>query len=1390
VDQMDTRRAPTLGRSRGPALVLLCSMAFLIIIYWAPQAALAGPQLSQVDGTGARILLVDDSVSPNYHADGASYFTDALNAGGFEYDVFVVADILPEATVPSISVLRSYDVVIWTSGYHFNPFEGETAKNVARYLDGGGAMFISSKFFAYRNESDFMRDYLHIEFMYYNTCYLVDGEPDDPITSGMELFLESPASGDGREQACIVVPTDDSASPILRAHSLSEPNALAVRVPSDEVSLPYRMVLTCFPFESLVDLDCARDSRAEFIARTMNWLLDETPPSVEWTSPAPDTDLWYYNSAISVELSDLGTGVDPESIELAVDGRIVEPELRTLEDCISLRYAAPETFTPGSLIQVRVSCQDRYRSPNQMEPYSYSFSIDQDAQLDTDAPYPLSFGPTGIVTAVSSDSRIYAIIGDDGTGVDRASLAITMDGQRLSASTERTDEGCLISCAFPRDLGFERDYEVVVTAEDLSFPPNQMAPLRFWFTLESDRYPPRVLRLNPSDGAVVDLDEFRQGLDKGRIQVWLRDFNGDVDIHSVRMTVNGRIASLSYRYLLNGLKIIHALDEYDVGYNQDVSVELSASDTAFPQNQMEPVSWTFSFGDDCTPPVVEETIPRRDSRNVPRNTHLFFMVSEDVDLDSISDETIDVKSDEMGRIEGEIRFDPDLPYIHFVPHQDLPSRATIGVKIDASLMDIRGNQMAESYEFEFTTSGGFDLTPPPVPTVLTGAVGNGLIRIMWEGSYAASFYRVYYDSDGCCEPYEGTDANEGASPIEVRAWGRSGVFLLSGLDNDKTYHVTVTAMDRCSGESDYCNEEFVASPERFPDAPIIEEAQGGNGSVSLDWELSENISVRGYRVYYRMTHDSSGTSVDEQDENWVDAGLLSSCKLYGLTDGAVYDVWVVAYDDLGDEGAPSEIVSIRPSSDVDWLEFRLPGNRPSPRHLHRLVLDSNQKRVYLLGGITGTDDQMLPTLDLELFQWEMIPTTGPLPPPGECHAFYDADRDVIWMAAANAVVYRLDLSISEWTAFEPVGDPPPTPDTEDATPVLPDTGFHDTKRNRLLFYGCYFPEGWLYTRILKFYSFDLETKEWATIEPPGEAPTESHWSALTYIPSLDRAFMFGGYGAKGMSSKMHMLDVETLMWFNLPSGATVPKERDSHSLVFDDDFGRLLLFAGYSNGNMSILYEYDLQSNEWHDLSNTVTGIPPTERYWTSALTIPRGTIDPNAYMLVYGGLQLHGSHALDDLHCLKLYDFLADTTPPARIEDLTADLSENRDYVRLSWTVPGDDGNYGRAHGYNLRYSSGPITTDDEFNAAAGVPSICLPSFPGTKEDLPFALPEPEQPYYFALKATDEAGNISELSNCASTAPSRISSGENTLLGGLVGQPRHKPNVAIHTIDKSQPRK
>ncbi len=102
---------------------------------------------------------------------------------------------------------------------------------------------------------------------------------------------------------------------------------------------------------------------------------------------------------------------------------------------------------------------------------------------------------------------------------------------------------------------------------------------------------------------------------------------------------------------------------------------------------------------------------------------------------------------------------------------------------------------------------------------------------------------------------------------------------------------------------------------------------------------------------------------------------------------------------------------------------------------------------------------------------------------------------------------------------------------------------------------------------------------------------------------------------------------------------------------------------------------------------------------------------------------------------------------------DLVA--SDNHDNnILVSWTATGDDGTAGTAFQYDLRYNTydqGPVT-DANWDSAAEVASLPAPRVSGTVESLLVTGLTTEQGYYFALKVSDEAGNVSALSNMAHT--------------------------------------
>ncbi|MFN8547048.1 MAG: fibronectin type III domain-containing protein [Candidatus Eisenbacteria bacterium] len=113
------------------------------------------------------------------------------------------------------------------------------------------------------------------------------------------------------------------------------------------------------------------------------------------------------------------------------------------------------------------------------------------------------------------------------------------------------------------------------------------------------------------------------------------------------------------------------------------------------------------------------------------------------------------------------------------------------------------------------------------------------------------------------------------------------------------------------------------------------------------------------------------------------------------------------------------------------------------------------------------------------------------------------------------------------------------------------------------------------------------------------------------------------------------------------------------------------------------------------------------------------------------------------------------DTIPPARISDLKAEALSSTS-ARLTWTAPGDDVDRGRAARYELR-SSLALITEENWPAASVIQGVTLPLPAGEPESFTVPGLEPRATFYFALKAEDNAGNVSPISNFATATPREL---------------------------------
>ena len=113
------------------------------------------------------------------------------------------------------------------------------------------------------------------------------------------------------------------------------------------------------------------------------------------------------------------------------------------------------------------------------------------------------------------------------------------------------------------------------------------------------------------------------------------------------------------------------------------------------------------------------------------------------------------------------------------------------------------------------------------------------------------------------------------------------------------------------------------------------------------------------------------------------------------------------------------------------------------------------------------------------------------------------------------------------------------------------------------------------------------------------------------------------------------------------------------------------------------------------------------------------------------------------------------DNTRPEKI-DLKAEKGSNTGEVILRWTAPGDDENVGRASEYIIRYSEREITNYARWYEANDVTGEPVPKNAASKETFSIGNLTPGRKYYFAIRAVDDVGNKSVLSNSASASPER----------------------------------
>ena len=217
-----------------------------------------------------------------------------------------------------------------------------------------------------------------------------------------------------------------------------------------------------------------------------------------------------------------------------------------------------------------------------------------------------------------------------------------------------------------------------------------------------------------------------------------------------------------------------------------------------------------------------------------------------------------------------------------------------------------------------------------------------------------------------------------------------------------------------------------------------------------------------------------------------------------------------------------------------------------------------------------------------------------------------------------------------------------------------------------------------------------------------------------------------------------------------PAGDTIPPAAitDLEVTAVTEQSIALAWTAPGDNGDVGIAQEYELRVRageefEWRRAA-TVTNVPQPDSAGKRESMMVSGVASDTPYSFAVKASDEEDNWSELSNVVVATTLISTDSVPPSTISDLRV-IDSDTSQLTLSWTAPGDDGNSGVAHQYDMRYAVGSSLTWEVGTLVAGIPS---PHAAGTPETLIVPDLEEGTSYAFGVKTVDENNNWSELSN------------------------------------------
>eukprot|EP00286_Rhodomonas_abbreviata_P027873 CAMPEP_0181303152 /NCGR_PEP_ID=MMETSP1101-20121128/8394_1 /TAXON_ID=46948 /ORGANISM="Rhodomonas abbreviata, Strain Caron Lab Isolate" /LENGTH=1307 /DNA_ID=CAMNT_0023408683 /DNA_START=219 /DNA_END=4139 /DNA_ORIENTATION=+ len=301
-----------------------------------------------------------------------------------------------------------------------------------------------------------------------------------------------------------------------------------------------------------------------------------------------------------------------------------------------------------------------------------------------------------------------------------------------------------------------------------------------------------------------------------------------------------------------------------------------------------------------------------------------------------------------------------------------------------------------------------------------------------------------------------------------------------------------------------------------------------------------------------------------------------------------------------------------------WTDLSTPssGTPPAGRHAHGFAAIDG--KLYVHGGFDGSAilDNLL-EYDVATATWTNLstPSSG-TPPTARLHHGFAAMDGMLYVHSGADSGYLDDLHVynitnATWTELStPTSGTPPSGRREHGFAAIDGKLYVYAGLNNS---GSYLDD---------LHAYDIDTATWTDLSTPSIGIPPSARTGMGLVAMNGKLYVQAGRSSTGASlDDLYEYDIATTTWTNLstPSSGTPPPVRYYHGLAAMN--GMLYVHGG--NTALDDLYEYNITTATWTDLSTPSSGTPPSGRR-------EHGFAAINSKLYVHGG---NRSGSLDDLH-------------------------------------------------------------------------------------------------------------------------------------------------------------